>query len=207
MRIGLLLACLAGFLLARTALGEEPPPVDGALLSKMRHGGYVVYFRHASTQTGGEGDRDVDYADCATQRNLSDAGRKEAREIGRAWRALHIPVGTVTASPFCRTKETAKLAFGRVEVDRDLAFAIDVSPAERKRLGAALARRLAAAPAPGKVDVLVAHTANLREAAGLWPKPEGAAYVFQPLHDGGFRAVARMTPADWSALAAGHARR
>ena len=49
------------------------------------------------------------YDDCATQRNLTDAGRAEARAIGAAIRALRIPVGDVLASPYCRTMETGTL--------------------------------------------------------------------------------------------------
>jgi len=49
--------------------------------------------------------------------------------------------------------------------------------------------------------VLVSHSANLREAAGIFAKPEGAAYVFRPLPDGKFEAVARILPQDWSGAA------
>jgi phosphohistidine phosphatase SixA len=56
------------------------------------------------------------YEDGARQRNLTDAGRADARAIGAAIRALGIPIGRVLASPFCRTRETAELIFGRATV-------------------------------------------------------------------------------------------
>ena len=53
------------------------------------------------------------YEDCPKQRNLTDAGRSEARAIGAAIKRLGVPVGSVMASPFCRTMETAQLIFDR----------------------------------------------------------------------------------------------
>ncbi len=54
--------------------------------------------------------------DCSTQRNLSDAGRREARQIGLAFRARGVVVDRVLASPWCRCVETARLAFGSAEI-------------------------------------------------------------------------------------------
>ena len=56
------------------------------------------------------------FEDCAHQRNLTDGGRADARAIGAAIRSLGIPIGEVLASPFCRTRETAELIFGRATV-------------------------------------------------------------------------------------------
>jgi hypothetical protein len=48
--------------------------------------------------------------------------------------------------------------------------------------------------------VLVAHGNLVRDATGTYPGEAGAA-VFAPDGKGGFRLVARLTPADWQALA------
>ena len=40
------------------------------------------------------------YEDCATQRNLTDAGRAEARAIGAALRELGIPVAACSRARF-----------------------------------------------------------------------------------------------------------
>ena len=48
--------------------------------------------------------------DCATQRNLDEAGRAQARRIGEAFRAEGVVVGAVLASRWCRAAETADLA-------------------------------------------------------------------------------------------------
>ena len=82
----------------------------------MRDGGLILYFRHTSTDFGQNDDQMTGYEDCARQRNLTDRGRDEARAIGAAIERLRIPIGDVLASPFCRTRETAQLIFGRATV-------------------------------------------------------------------------------------------
>ena len=57
---------------------------DAALVAALRRGGYVLYLRHTSTDFSQNDRAMTGYADCATQRNLTDAGRAEAREIGAA---------------------------------------------------------------------------------------------------------------------------
>jgi len=104
-------------------------------------------------------------------------------------------------SPFCRTRDTGRLIAGDAVVDADLFFAIALTREGKARKGEALRRMLALAPAKGRNTVIVGHTANLQEAVGLWPKPEGAAYVFRPDGRGGLAVVARIEPDTWGAAA------
>ncbi len=55
---------------------------DAALLGELRHGGYVLYLRHASTDFSQNDTKMTSYEDCANQRNLTDKGRVEARAVG-----------------------------------------------------------------------------------------------------------------------------
>jgi phosphohistidine phosphatase SixA len=72
--------------------------------------GTVVLFRHALAP--GTGDpTNFTLNDCATQRNLSDEGRTQARRIGEAFKSRGINVARVLTSQWCRTRETAQLAF------------------------------------------------------------------------------------------------
>ena len=75
----------------------------------------MLYLRHASTDFSQNDSRMTSFDDCASQRNLTDKGRNEARALGTEVKRLAIPIGPVYASPFCRTRETAQLAFGRYE--------------------------------------------------------------------------------------------
>jgi phosphohistidine phosphatase SixA len=172
-----------------------------SVLDELRNGGLVIYFRHGPTDQTGASDETADLMKCETQRNLSVEGREQAAQIGKAFQALRIPIGTVTTSPFCRCKDTAKLAFDRFTVSRDLYFAIGSDASETKQYTQSLRRMLSTAPAKATNAVIVSHTANLREAAGIWPKPEGVAYVFRPLPDGKFEAIAMVLPEDWSRAA------
>lgn len=181
------------------AIPEAQLPGLPSVLSELRKGGLVIYLRHAATDTT-QNDVGTDLADCATQRNLSEAGREQSREIGKAFRRLDIPVGTVLSSPFCRTRETAELAFGKITVDEDLYFAMSAPREAVARFTESLRRMLSTRPTDGTNTVVVSHTANLREAAGIWPKPEGVAIVFRPLGDGRFEAIARIEPESWAEL-------
>lgn len=49
--------------------------------------------------------------DCSTQVNLSETGRAQARKVGQRFRKYGIDVGIVLHSRWCRTHETAALAF------------------------------------------------------------------------------------------------
>ncbi len=63
----------------------------GPLLAKaLRNGGYILYFRHTATDFGQNDERMTGFEDCATQRNLTDAGRADARAVGAAIRTLGI---------------------------------------------------------------------------------------------------------------------
>lgn len=75
----------------------------------------MLYIRHAATDFSQNDAQMKSFEDCASQRNLTDAGRAEARRIGESVRKLRIPVGRVLASPFCRTVETAMLVFGKAQ--------------------------------------------------------------------------------------------
>src|SRR5260221_1435979 len=97
--------------LAAQAWGQSDP----SLLAKLREGGYVLYMRHTSTDFSQNDTNSRSFEDCANQRNLTDKGRNEARAVGEHIKRLGIPVGTVLASPLCRTMETARLAFGKTQ--------------------------------------------------------------------------------------------
>jgi phosphohistidine phosphatase SixA len=173
-----------------------------AVLPNLRAGGYVIYFRHGVTDQNIADDAKPDFLRCETQRNLTEQGRAQAREIGKAIVALGIPVGAVISSPFCRTKENAQLAFGHYQVDPDLYFALNVDASERDRLTHALRRMLSTPPTQSSNTVIIAHSANLKESTGFWPKPEGVAYVFKPTGGDRFVPVAKVLPDDWAKLSA-----
>ncbi len=192
--------------LMQYAAAASPEETDGSppesIVKDLQAGGYLVYFRHAETDRSQVDSDRNNLTDCASQRNLSDAGRAHARTIGEAIRDLNIPIGKVMSSPYCRAKDTAQLAFGKAEISYDLRFGVGDDAEQTAHLSQALIRMLSTPPAKGTNTILVSHTANLKEAAGIWPKPEGAAYIFKPLNEKIFQYIGRLTPDDWSRLAA-----
>ena len=173
------------------------PLAPTELLAQLHRGGNVIYFRHAATTVTATGEASQ-LGNCSTQRNLNDAGRDQARAIGAAFRRLGIEVDAVLASPYCRTLDTARLAFGRVEVAPDLfSLGQPQHPDDRAR-AAWLRQRLGMAAAPGTNTVLVSHGSPLDSVAGEF-LDEGEAAVARPDAKGGFRLLARVRAEQWDA--------
>jgi len=193
------LALAAAALAAAGALAQTPQLAGRALADALRQGGYVLYLRHTSTDFGQNDEQMTDYADCATQRNLTDVGRAEARAIGAALRELRIPVGDVLASPYCRTLETGRLVFGRATPS----VAVRGGPARPDSANRyAELRALLGVPVPRGTNVAIASHGNpFAAVAGPPYLAEGEMAVLEPLGgDGQFRIVARITKDRWAAL-------
>ncbi|MEK6243406.1 MAG: histidine phosphatase family protein [Pseudomonadota bacterium] len=192
------------FALGGAAHAQDKPGTQqvepGALVEALKSGGNVIYFRHAATDQAQQDSSPVDFKSCATQRNLSDKGKEQASTIGKTFGLLGVKVSKVYASPYCRAVDTAKLAFGEVTVVPDLEFAIAKSEAEAKRLGRVLRKMLENQPPKGTNTVIVAHSANLKEAIDIFPQPEGVAHIFR-YQDGRLTHVGRVPPEQWAALA------
>lgn len=183
--------------------GLAPPepegPLTGAsLVEALREGGHVLYLRHAATAAS-PADQPDPLGDCTRQRLLDEAGRSDARALGEAVRRLEVPVGEVRASPYCRTVETAELAFGRVTADDAL-----LPPEGDRERGARRLRALVSEPPDGGNTVLVGHLTNLR-LVGRWSPDEGGTVVLRPDGDGRFRLVGEVPPQGWERLAERHA--
>jgi phosphohistidine phosphatase SixA len=161
-------------LLLLLVLAAAPARADDALWAKLRAGGLVVMIRHATAP--GTGDPpNFRLGECATQRNLSDAGRDEARRIGEAFRRERVPVGEVRSSEWCRCRETAELAFGR-HVPWPAINSFFSDRAQEAPQSAAV--RSARVP-PGGNLVLVSHQVNITAVSGVYPA-SGEVVVLQP---------------------------
>jgi broad specificity phosphatase PhoE len=180
-----------------STLAEQPGGRD--LIARLREGGHVIFIRHAATEATQDDPR-PDLSDPSTQRNLSDDGRDQARQLGRAIRRLRIPVGTVLTSPYARTRETAELAFGRdrVRVTGDLLNQA-YPGTDDEELARRLRRLLATRPPAGQNTVLVSHGFNLQGATGL-SVAEGESAVFALGDPGRPSLVARITAEEWQTL-------
>jgi histidine phosphatase superfamily protein (branch 1) len=184
------------------AAGRSALPVKAlpgtALLAELRKGGYVIYFRHTSTDFSRDDRNSKSDDDCDNQRPLTDQGRAEARELGSAFRELKIPVGQVLASPRCRTMETAMLAFGRAEKE-NAARGGPAAPESADRYSGL--RALLSTPINTRSNLVISSHGNpFIAVAGAPYLAEGEAAVVRPLGKD-FEIVARVKHDGWRALA------
>ena len=156
-----------------------PARADDALWAKLREGGFVVMIRHATAPgTGDPPGFRLD--DCATQRNLSEQGRAEARRIGAAFKRERVPVEEVFSSEWCRCRETAALAFGRYVAWPAINSFFSDRATEAQQT--AEVRSAAARVARRANLVLVTHQVNITAVSGVYPA-SGEVVVLQPVGD------------------------
>jgi phosphohistidine phosphatase SixA len=207
-----LAVALSGLLPADPASAQERkrrqelvPRFEGPeIVEKLKGGGHVLLIRHMTTVRNPDQWIGVDYDDCSTQRVLSDEGKQQARNLGQAFRNLEIPVGEVIVSPYCRCRETAKLAFGKTGTESEtLSVWDELEMEEKTQRGTEIRKMLDTPPAPGTNTVLVTHTGNLLWSFGLDSKPEGLTHVFKPtgLAIGRPTYLGRVNPDEWRTLA------
>ena len=129
--------------------------------------GTIVLFRHALAPGGGDpaGWR---LNDCSTQRNLSAEGRAQAQRIGEAFQLRNIDVGNVWSSQWCRTRETADLAFPGKRVDQPSFNSFFGTPAQGASQTQA-ARELLATHQGRGVTVIITHQVNITALTGIVP--------------------------------------
>jgi phosphohistidine phosphatase SixA len=174
---------------------------DRQVIESLQRGGYLVYFRHGATDSSQVDSDPSNLANCATQRNLTDQGRAQARAIGEAFRTLEIPVDKALTSEYCRAKEYAQLSVGSGEVEPSLALPDPLPPEGRQANTAAFQRILAIPPPSGTNTIFVSHSPNIRDATGVDLPVEGEAAILQPNPGSGPTLVARILPDEWPALA------
>jgi phosphohistidine phosphatase SixA len=169
LRVMLLLALLLG--------GVRGADADEAAWSALRDGGVLV-LRHAQTEPGIGDPPGFRLEDCATQRNLSPAGRAQAADIGRVLAERRVPVARVESSLWCRCLDTARLAFPALEVQpvASLNSFFDVRSSESEQTREVRAR-IAAWRGPGAL-VLVTHQVNISALAAR-PAAMGEGIVLQ----------------------------
>jgi phosphohistidine phosphatase SixA len=173
------------------APATAPPAAAEALWALLKGGSQVVLIRHATAPGGGD-PPNFRIDDCATQRNLSEEGREEARRIGAAFRARGIPVEQVRSSRWCRCLETARLAFGRAEPWPALESLFHDPDREAERTREV--RAVASEPPRGGNLILVTHNFNIRALTGISPG-SGEMVIVTPLGRGQFRVAGRIPPA------------
>ena len=186
-------------------LTSEPSSEKSTLLDSIKNGGYVIYFRHATSERdyADQADPLMSLDDCSSQRKLSTQVIKESHEIGVAFASKGIPIGEIIVSEYCRSWKTANLEFGEwTKKDPRLNF---LSYQDYTENHIALTKKnamplLTRPPLPGTNTIIIGHDDPFEAATGIYPEPQGIAFILQP--DGGksFKIIGSVLPSEWATL-------
>lgn len=179
--------------------------MNKSLLDSLRKGGFILYSKHGEATVGNDLPN-LNFRNCSTQRNLSETGRRQAiyyGEILRFWRIpIHYPVAS---SPFCRTIETAQLAFGIGNVQVDPAWVNvyrlsgNLPNGDTQIILNALQKVLESKPQAGGNDIIIAH--SFPEGIGLGQMPDMGTVIIKPRGKGfGYEVISRLSLSDLSKL-------
>jgi len=152
-------------------------------------GSHVALVRHGNAPPGYGDPPGFKIDDCATQRNLDELGRAQARAVGEAFRQHGVQVDKILSSPLCRCLETARLmALGPVE------SVLAVASSDRSPEGLpALKQMVANWRGPGTL-VLVTHAFTVKSLVGIMPEQAETVVVRpKPGDQEGMDLVGRIT--------------
>ncbi len=202
----LLRPLLAAIVLAAIATPAAAGLQGPALADALRHGGYVLVMRHASSPASPPDVAAADPGNVDDERQLDSHGKASALAMGEAIRNLHVRIGQVWSSPTFRALETARLAGLPTPMPAeqlgDHGHSMSAATGTQSDW---LKVKASERPRPGTDTVLITHQPNIaaafgQQASGLG---DGEALIFQPLGRGAERLVARIPIDQWSGLAAG----
>ncbi len=142
-------------------------PAFAGLLDDLTDGQHVLLMRHADAP--GVGDPPGYKLDqCATQRNLGEAGRQQSVLIGRWLTAQGVSAPKIFSSVWCRCTDTARLlALGAVSVEPSLnSFFDDMSLAKPQTVALQTFVAASLKAYPKQPLILVTHHVNIEAYTG-----------------------------------------
>ena len=164
---------------------------QGDLINRMRSCGHILMLRHAYAPGSGD-PANFKIGDCATQRNLNDRGRTQARTIGEWLRSKGIKDAKVYSSQWCRCQETAKLlGFGPV-AELPALNSFYGMPENRDPNIKTLRSFIANLPADGELIIFVTHFVTISEIAGEGVSP-GEGVVLKLKEGGSYDVLGSLT--------------
>ena len=129
--------------------------------------GYVLLLRHSYAPGVGDPDN-FKLNDCSTQRNLSDVGRQDAKDVGAWLQRREIKIFRVETSRWCRAKETAQLlGLGKVRLNKNLDSLFEEADALNHPQTAAVRRQIQNHRNKTGLLVLVGHYVNIAALTGV----------------------------------------
>jgi phosphohistidine phosphatase SixA len=156
-------------ILSLTFLSAMPAAASAAdqfaVIDRLSAGGHILMIRHAIAPGNGD-PPNFKIGDCATQRNLDDSGRDQARSIGVWLRNNGVTSARIYSSQWCRCLETARLLdLGSVQ---ELAAlnSFHEQAQDREPNLKALNDFISQQPVKGELIILVTHFVTIADIAG-----------------------------------------
>lgn len=180
-------AALAILSVRRVFAADDP-------LARLAAGDVALIMRHARAP-GTSDPAGFRLGDCATQRNLDETGRRQARRLGDRLRAAGVTSARVYSSRWCRCLDTADLlGLGPVQ-PLDALNSFFERPGERDASTDALGGFLAGLDPGGRPPViLVTHQVNITALTGIVPS-QGEGLLLR-LDGTGWPAVLARVPVE-----------
>jgi len=183
------------------AIPARAAPPKKELVDDLRHGGYVLLMRHASSPANPPDKSEADPENVAGERQLDDHGRTTARAMGVAFKVQKIPIGQVYSSPTYRARQTVELAgFGKPLLADELGDqGHSMMRIASEDPAAWLRKKVAEMPSTGRNTILVTHLPNItaafsQPASGL---QDGETLVFKPDGRGHADLVGKVEIDEW----------
>ena len=159
----------AAVILSLTLLSTMPTAAAAAdqseVIDRLNAGGHILMIRHAIAPGNGD-PPNFKIGDCATQRNLDDTGRNQARSIGVWLRNNGVTSARVYSSQWCRCIETARLLnLGPVQELAALNSFYERAQDREPNLKA-LNDFISQQPVKGELIILVTHFVTIADIAG-----------------------------------------
>lgn len=135
--------------------------------SLLKKPGHIVLLRHSNAPGSQPESDDMDFKNCAIQRNLDEEGRAQASRIGDDFRKHKISQVRLVSSQYCRAIDTAKLMrLGPVSQQSflNLVYLADLSA--RQRAASSTVAFMKTIPA-NQLTILVTHVANIQAIAAV----------------------------------------
>lgn len=156
----------------------------------LKRSGTIVLFRHAHAPGVGDPPGFAIKA-CHTQRNLDAEGRAQALRIGERFRQQGVRVSALLSSQWCRTLETAQLAFPGL-VQEAPAFNSFFNDRATESTQTVAARQQLLAWRGGGVLAVVTHQVNITGLTGVSVSTGEGIVLHRKAGELG--VVARITP-------------
>ena len=102
------------------------------IINELNKGGKIIFIRHGYAPGSGD-PSNFDIKDCASQRNLSVAGKKQSLNIGNFFKENSISIENVYSSEWCRCKDTALIAFNNYKTKKFLNSFFSLKFAQNKK--------------------------------------------------------------------------